>query len=180
MGLFDPFKKKVPSVEDFDTTPSQHIKFALTEELLDINGTKLTLPCHKDVLTGIFGDYTLSMDNIGGTGVRYIYLWHELGIIAYSKDDECVNCISLQFLPHEKKYDLNSTKNIFGGTVTVDGADWLTLFVDEKQPKLDGMTLPFKLVHHGNFTLCASVAKKPKGRIRSLGINKKTELKLGG
>lgn len=179
MGLLD-FFKKAPSIEDFDTTPSQHIKFALTEEELDINGTKLTLPCHKDVLTGIFGEYTLSMDNIGGTGVRYIYLWHELGIVAYSKNDECVNCISLQFYPNAKKYALNSTKNIFGGSVTVDGADWLTLFVDEKQPKLDGMTLPLKLKHHGNFTLCVSVADKPKGRIRSLGINKRTELKLGG
>ena len=179
MGFFDKFRK-APSIEDFDTTPSQHIKFALTEEVLDINGTKLTMPCHKDALTGIFGEYTLSMDNIGGTGVRYIYLWHELGIVAYSRDDESVNCISLQYFPNEKKYALNSTKNIFGGTVTVDGADWMTLFVDEKQPKLDGMKLPFKLVHHGNFTLCASVAKKPKGQVRSLGINKKTELKLGG
>ncbi|MBE6901982.1 MAG: hypothetical protein E7478_05865 [Ruminococcaceae bacterium] len=179
MGFFDIFRK-APSVEDFDTTPSQHITFALTAEELDINGTKLTMPCHKDELTGIFGDYTLSMDNIGGTGVRYIYLWHKLGIVAYSRDDESVNCISLQLFPNEKKYALNSTKNIFGGTVTVDGADWMTLFVDEKQPKLDGMKLPFKLVHHGNFTLCASVAKKPKGQVRSLGINKKTELKLGG
>ncbi len=180
MGFFDLFKKKVPSVEDFDTTPSRDIRFELDEEELDINGTKLTLPCHKDVLTGIFGEYTLSMDNIGGTGVRYIYLWHELGILAYSKDDKNVNCISVQLFPHENKYAPTATKNIFGGRVTVDGEDWLTLFVDEKQPKLDGMTLPLKLKHHGNFTLCVTVASKPKGRIRSLGINKRTELKLGG
>lgn len=179
MGLFDKFSKK-PRLEDFDTTASQNIRIALTEEVMDINGTKLTLPCHKDMLKSIFGEYTLSMDNIGGTGVRYIYLWHELGIIAYSKNDECVNCISIQFYPNEKKYAPNATKNIFGGSVTVDGAGWLSLFVDEKQPKLDGMTLPFKLKHHGNFTLCATTCKKPKGRIRSLGINKKTELNLGG
>ena len=180
MALFDIFRKKTPSVEDFDTTPSQHIKFALTEDVLDINGTQITIPCHKDVLKDIFGEYTLSMDNIGGTGIRYIYLWHELGIIAYSKDDENVNCISIQFFPNAKKYSPNSTKNIFGGSVTVDGADWMTLFVDEKQPKLDGMTLPFKMRHYGNFSLLVSVADKPKGRIRSLGINKRTELNLGG
>lgn len=179
MGLFDRFKK-APSIEDFDTTPSRNIRFELTEEVLDINGTKLTLPCHKDVLKGIFGEYALSMDNIGGTGVRYIYLWHELGIIAYSNDDECVNCISVQFFPHENKYAPNAAKNIFGGSVTVDGADWITLFVDEKQPKLDGMTLPLKLKHYGNFTLCVTVAKKPKGTIKSLGINKRTELNLRG
>lgn len=179
MGLFDKFKKS-PSVEDFDTTPSKGITIALTEEVMDINGKQLTLPCHKDMLKDIFGEYTLSMDNIGGTGVRYIYLWHELGILAYSKNDECVNCISIQFYPNGKKYAPNATKNIFGGTVTVDGADWLTLFVDEKQPKLDGMTLPFKLKHHGNFSLLVSVSDKPKGRIRSLGINKRTELDLGG
>ena len=57
---------------------------------------------------------------------------------------------------------------------------YLKLFVDEKQPKLDGMTLPFKLKHHGNFSLLVSVSDKPKGRIRSLGINKRTELNLGG
>lgn len=178
MGLFDAFMRKAPSAEDFDTTPSQNIRFELTEEQLDINGTKLTLPCHKDMLKGIFGEYTLSMDNIGGTGIRYIYLWHELGIAAYSKNDECVNCISLQFFPRKKKYAQDSTKNIFGGSITVDGGDWRTLFVDEKQPKLDGMKLPIKLKHHGNFTLCVSVADKPKGRIQSLGINKKTELKI--
>ena len=43
MGFFDRFRK-APSVEDFDTTPSQPITFALTEKVLDINGTKLTLP----------------------------------------------------------------------------------------------------------------------------------------
>ena len=178
MGIFDKFRK-APDITSFDTTASQQIRFQITEEYLDINGTRLTLPCSKAVLKEIFGEYMLSMDNIGCTGVRYIYLWNELGIVAYSNDDENVNCISVQFFPR-KKNAMNFPKNIFGGSVTVNGADWLTLFADEKQPKLDGMTLPFKLVHYGNFTLCVSVADKPKGRIQSLGINKKTELNLGG
>lgn len=179
MGLFDRFKK-VQSIEDFDTTQSKDITIAITEDVIVINGTKLVIPCHKDELKELFGEYMLSMDNINCTGVRYIYIWHELGIVAYSKDDENVNCISFQFFPRDKEHSMNLPKNIFGGKATVNGADWLTLFDDVKQPKLDGMKLPIKLVHHGDFTLCASICKKPKGRIRSLGINKKTELKLGG
>ena len=60
MGLFD-FFKKPPSIEDFDTTPSRNIRFELTEDVLDINGAQLTLPCHKDVLKDIFGERILTL-----------------------------------------------------------------------------------------------------------------------
>ena len=177
MSFFDIFRHP-PKLKEFDTTASQNININILEEFVDINGTKISLPCRKDELRGIFGEWMFSMDNLTGTSLRYIYIWHELGIVAYSYDDENVDCISLQFYPGEKRNSINSPKNIFGGSVMVDGNNWMLMFEDEKCPKFDGIKLPIKLVDYGNFSLMMTTDIKRGKRIQGLGINKKTRLNL--
>lgn len=179
MRLFD-ILKKLSKQNEFDTTPSCHININITEEFMDINGTKLLLPCHKDELKSIFGEWMFSMDNLTGTSIRYIYIWHELGIVAYSEDDENVNCVSLQFHPPQKKNAINSPKNMFGGSITVNGESWELLFENVKSPKVDKIKLPIKLAHYGNFTLCATNNIRHRQCVQCLGINKKTILNYEG
>ena len=166
--------------ESLDTTASCDIHIDITEEFISVNGMKFSIPCHKDELKSIFGEWMFSMDNITGTSLRYIYIWHEIGIVAYSKDDENVNCVLIQFYPSEKKKAINLPKKVFGGSVTVNGESWITLFKEEKYLRIERIRMPLKLVHYGNFTLCMSGDTKHKKSIKSLGINQKTTLGLGG
>ena len=147
MGFFDLFKKDEPVIEehdpaeDYDRTPSQNISINVTEEYVEINGKKFTLPIKMEELFDIFGEaqkHTFGKVNIefltqeqndminnSVSEQRANFTWNDLGLYAYTNEGRYADCLMARLRPCVDREDPEHyPQNMFGGTLTINGAHW--------------------------------------------------------
>ena len=157
MGFFDRFKKNEPVVEehdpaeDYDRTPSQNIAINVTEEFIEINGNQFTLPIKMEELFAIFGE--AEKKTFGKVNIEYLtqedndminrsagdqranFAWNELGLYAFTKESKYAKTLMVRLRPSaDGKDPEHYPTNMFGGTLTINGAHWFE-FLKPVKPK---------------------------------------------
>ncbi len=147
MGFLDLFKKNEPVVEeydpaeDYDRTPSQDITINVTEEYVEINGKQFMLPIKIEELFDMFGEaqkHTFGKVNIdfltkedndlineSVSEQRANFAWNELGLYAFTNESRYAKTLMVRLRPSIYKADPEQyPTNMFGGTLTINGAHW--------------------------------------------------------
>ncbi len=117
MGFFDLFRKK-PALD------TSRLVINLTEDGLDVNGTRIILPCNIGALKYLFGSPRKTVhDSTTLTGEKnYTYTWDKIGLYCYSRGGSVVRCIAAR-MNGEPDLDY-SPSSLFEGFYTINGESW--------------------------------------------------------
>lgn len=146
MGFFDLFKKK-PALN------TSRLVINLTENGLDVNGTRIALPCNIDALNYLFGSSRKTVHPQVFTNEKnYNYTWDKIGIYCYSKGGTIVHNISVR-INGEPNLSY-SPSSLFNGIYTINGENWFDVMKNGETEWLEdeGIKIPiFKRVELGNY-----------------------------
>lgn len=160
MGFFSKlFGKKKSAV----SVNSKAVTIDIREDGLVINGKKLDVPTHIKALSDIFGKprkipcKTSAEDrevyaklHPGEIVVQRVnYAWDELGLMCYTNNGSVVNCFGIEFNPPESYRSASTPKNMFGGTVFINGKPWLGVMMAGKDLEV------FRKIVLGNYSVVA-------------------------
>ena len=117
MGLGDFFRSLFGGSKPKIT--SEELNINLTEDGLTINGREINVPCHLDVLTGIFGKPVKTGKKAHGN-----YKWDALGLRCYTdSNSKVVTCIGIKTQAGEADTQHDPT-GMFKGVLTIEGQQW--------------------------------------------------------
>ena len=109
-GLFGGSKPKI--------TPEE-LNIDLTQDGITINGKRIDVPCHIDVLIGIFGKPSKTGKKFNGN-----YKWDELGLRCYTdSDNKVVKCVGIKTNAGEGDTKHDPT-GMYKGVLTIEGEQW--------------------------------------------------------
>lgn len=142
MGFFrNLFKKKNPpkNTAPIISERSKSMTVDISGDYFTINGKKLEIPMHIDVLEAILGkpravkfktdpelmEFLEEMEG-GPVTNRVNYAWDDLGLMCYTLNGKVVNAFGI----HLRQQNHNSPANPkthFGGKITINGQNWLPI-----------------------------------------------------
>lgn len=142
MGFFrNLFKKKNPpkNTAPIISERSKSMTVDISGDYFTINGKKLEIPVHIDVLKEILGkpravkfetdpEMRAFLEEMEGCPVtnRVNYAWDDLGLMCYTLNGKVVNAFGI----HLRQQNHNSPANPkthFGGKITINGQNWLPI-----------------------------------------------------
>ena len=159
MGLFGGlFGKKTEKATAFS---SKSYSIDIRDDGFVINGTKLDLPIHIDALTAVLGkprsvsfktkaEDRAFLEELHSEPVtnRVNYTWDALGLMCYTYNGKVVNTFGICTQPPTNNSPSNP-KEIFEGTLTVNGQPWLPVVKAGKDCEV------MREVYMGNYLISA-------------------------
>ncbi len=96
------------------------LDISITEDTLIINGSRLEIPCHLDMLKSQFGK-PRKFDN---RQANVIFTWDEIGIYCYTKGNNVVFCLGIKTKPNTEVPFEYDPKSMFKGRLCINGESW--------------------------------------------------------